>query len=87
MAEMPFRDVYFTASSRQQEGRKMSKSSGNSPDPLDLIAKYGADAIRFGTMRSAPLARTCLFDEKDVELGRIFATNFGMLRFAKWQGR
>jgi len=57
---------------RDKIGRKMSKTLGNSPDPLDLIAKYGADAVRFGTMRSAPLGQDVMFDEKDVELGRNF---------------
>ena len=55
MGEMPFQNVYFTGIIRDKQGRKMSKSLGNSPDPLDLIAKYGADALRFGIMRSAPL--------------------------------
>jgi valyl-tRNA synthetase len=72
MGDLPFRNVYFTGIVRDKQGRKMSKSLGNSPDPLDLIAKYGADAIRFGTMRSAPLGQDVLFDEKDVELGRNF---------------
>src|SRR5205085_11542439 len=53
MGEMPFRNVYFTGIVRDKQGRKMSKSLGNSPDPLELISKYGADAVRFGTMRSA----------------------------------
>ena len=48
MGEMPFRNVYFTGIIRDKQGRKMSKTLGNSPDPLDLIAKYGADALRFG---------------------------------------
>ena len=69
---LPFRNVYFTGIIRDKLGRKMSKSLGNSPDPLDLIAKYGADALRFGTMRSAPLGQDVLFDDKDVELGRNF---------------
>jgi valyl-tRNA synthetase len=69
---MPFRNVYFTGIIRDKQGRKMSKTLGNSPDPLDLIARYGADALRFGTMRSAPLGQDVLFDEKDVELGRNF---------------
>jgi len=72
MGEMPFRNVYFTGIIRDKQGRKMSKTLGNSPDPLDLIARYGADALRFGTMRSAPLGQDILFDEKDVELGRNF---------------
>ncbi len=74
MGEMPFRNVYFTGIIRDKQGRKMSKSLGNSPDPLDIIAKYGADALRFGVMRSAPLGQDVLFDEKNVELGRNFCT-------------
>jgi valyl-tRNA synthetase len=72
MGDMPFRNVYFTGIIRDKQGRKMSKQLGNSPDPLDLINKYGADALRFGVMRSAPLGQDVLFDEKDVELGRNF---------------
>jgi valyl-tRNA synthetase len=72
MGEMPFKNVYFTGIIRDKQGRKMSKSLGNSPDPLDLIGKYGADALRFGTMRSAPLGQDILFDEQNVELGRNF---------------
>jgi len=70
--DLPFRNVYFTGIIRDKQGRKMSKSLGNSPDPLDLIAKYGADALRFGVMRSAPLGQDILFDEQAVELGRNF---------------
>src|SRR5439155_23465821 len=70
-----------------KQGRKMSKSLGNSPDPLDLIAKYGADAVRFGTMRSAPLGQDVLFDEKDVELGRNFCNKlWNACRFRQMQG-
>ena len=72
MGELPFRNVYFTGIIRDKQGRKMSKSLGNSPDPLDLIAKYGADALRFGVMRAAPLGQDILFDEQNVELGRNF---------------
>jgi len=72
MGELPFKNVYFTGIIRDKQGRKMSKTLGNSPDPLVLIAQYGADALRFGTMRSAPLGQDVLFDEKDVELGRNF---------------
>ncbi len=74
MGEMPFRNVYFTGIIRDKQGRKMSKSLGNSPDPLDIIAKFGADALRFGVMRSAPLGSDVMFDEKNVELGRNFCT-------------
>ncbi len=69
---IPFRDVYFTGIIRDAQGRKMSKSLGNSPDPLDLIAKYGADGLRFGLMRIAPQGQDIRFDEKQVEEGRNF---------------
>ena len=72
MDEMPFKNVYFTGIIRDKQGRKMSKSLGNSPDPLDLISKFGADALRFGVMRAAPLGQDILFDEQNVELGRNF---------------
>ncbi len=74
MGEMPFQNVYFTGIIRDKQGRKMSKSLGNSPDPLDIIAQFGADALRFGVMRSAPLGADVMFDEKNVELGRNFCT-------------
>jgi valyl-tRNA synthetase len=87
MGEMPFRNVYFTGIIRDKQGRKMSKSLGNSPDPLDLIAQYGADALRFGVMRSAPLGADILFDEKNVELGRNFCTKlWNAARFRQMQG-
>lgn len=72
--QTPFSHVYLTGIVRDKIGRKMSKSLGNSPDPLDLIAKYSADALRFGVMRSAPLGQDVLFDEQHVELGRNFCT-------------
>ena len=84
---MPFRNVYFTGIIRDKQGRKMSKTLGNSPDPLQLIAQYGADALRFGTMRSAPLGQDVLFDEKDVELGRNFCNKlWNACRFRQMQG-
>jgi valyl-tRNA synthetase len=87
MGDLPFRNVYFTGIIRDKLGRKMSKSLGNSPDALDLIAKYGADALRFGTMRSAPLGQDVLFDEKDVELGRNFCNKlWNACRFRQMQG-
>jgi len=87
MGEVPFRNVYFTGIIRDKQGRKMSKSLGNSPDPLELIAKYGADALRFGTMRSAPLGQDVLFDEKDVELGRNFCNKlWNACRFRQMHG-
>jgi valyl-tRNA synthetase len=87
MGELPFRNVYFTGIIRDKLGRKMTKSLGNSPDPLDLIKKYGADALRFGTMRSAPLGQDVLFDEKDVELGRNFCNKlWNACRFRQMQG-
>jgi len=87
MGDMPFKNVYFTGIIRDKQGRKMSKTLGNSPDPLELIAKYGADALRFGTMRSAPLGQDVLFDEKDVELGRNFCNKlWNACRFRQMQG-
>ncbi len=86
MGEMPFRNVYFTGIIRDKQGRKMSKSLGNSPDPLDLIGKYGADALRFGVMRSAPLGSDVVYDEKNVELGRNFCTKlWNAARFRQMQ--
>jgi valyl-tRNA synthetase len=87
MGEMPFRNVYFSGIVRDKQGRKMSKSLGNSPDPLDLIAKYGADALRFGVMRVAPLGQDILFDEQNVELGRNFCNKlWNACRFRQMQG-
>jgi valyl-tRNA synthetase len=87
MGELPFRNVYFTGIIRDKQGRKMSKSLGNSPDPLDLIGTYGADALRFGTMRSAPLGQDILFDEQNVELGRNFCNKlWNACRYRQMQG-
>src|SRR5437667_9209751 len=71
---IPFRHVYFTGLIRDKLGRKMSKSLGNSPDPLELIDKYGADGLRFGLMRIAPSGHDIRYDEKQIEEGRNFAT-------------
>ena len=70
--EMPFKHVYFTGIVRDKLGRKMSKSLGNSPDPLDLIDKFGADGVRMGMMLSAPAGNDILFDESLCEQGRNF---------------
>jgi len=72
MKEKPFNDVYFTGMVRDKQGRKMSKSLGNSPDLLELIDKYGADAVRFGIMISSPAGNDLLFDEGSLEQGRNF---------------
>lgn len=71
--EKPFSNVYLTGIVRDKLGRKMSKSLGNSPNPLDLIAQYGADAIRTGMLFSAPAGNDLPYDEKLVEQGRNFA--------------
>lgn len=73
MDERPFEDVYLTGIVRDKQGRKMSKSLGNSPDPLDLISRYGADGVRTGMLFSSPAGNDLLFDEKLCEQGRNFA--------------
>src|SRR6266446_9111046 len=84
---IPFRGVYFTGLIRDKEGRKMSKSLGNSPDPLELIDKYGADGLRFGLMRIAPSGQDIRFDEKQIEEGRNFATKlWNVARFRQMHG-
>ena len=72
VGKMPFRNVYFTGIVRDKLGRKMSKSLGNSPDPIELIDKYGADGVRMGMMLSAPAGNDILFDEALCEQGRNF---------------
>ena len=72
MGTYPFKDVYFTGIVRDKLGRKMSKSLGNSPDPLELIDKYGADGVRMGMMLSAPAGNDILFDDALCEQGRNF---------------
>ncbi len=82
----PFGNVYFTGIIRDAQGRKMSKSLGNSPDPLDLIAKYGADGLRFGLMLIAPQGQDILFDEKRCEVGRNFMNKlWNAARFIQMQ--
>ena len=72
MGNMPFKNVYFTGIVRDKIGRKMSKSLGNSPDPLDLIDRYGADGVRMGMMLAAPAGNDILFDDALCEQGRNF---------------
>lgn len=87
LQRIPFRDVYFTGIIRDIQGRKMSKSLGNSPDPLDLIARYGADGLRFGIMAIAPQGQDIRFSEDRVEHGRNFCNKlWNASRFRQMQG-
>ncbi|HEY8400589.1 MAG TPA: valine--tRNA ligase [Cytophagaceae bacterium] len=83
----PFENVYLTGIVRDKQGRKMSKSLGNSPDPLDLIEKYGADGVRVGMLLSSPAGNDLLFDEKLCEQGRNFSNKvWNAFRLLKgWQ--
>ena len=84
---IPFHHVFFTSIIRDSQGRKMSKSLGNSPDPLELIDKYGADGLRFGLMRIAPTGQDIRFDERQIEEGRNFATKlWNVARFRQMHG-
>jgi valyl-tRNA synthetase len=84
---IPFLHVFFTSIVRDSQGRKMSKSLGNSPDPLELIDKYGADGLRFGLMRIAPTGQDIRFDERQIEEGRNFATKlWNVGRFRQMHG-
>jgi valyl-tRNA synthetase len=84
---VPFHHVFFTSIVRDSQGRKMSKSLGNSPDPLELIDKYGADGLRFGLMRIAPTGQDIRFDERQIEEGRNFATKlWNVARFRQMHG-
>lgn len=74
MKDIPFKDVYFHSTVRDGQGRKMSKSLGNSPDPLKVIEDYGTDALRFTIIYLAPLGSDVLFDVKNTEIGRNFIT-------------
>ena len=71
--EVPFKHVYFTSIIRDMQGRKMSKSLGNSPDPLDVITTYGADALRFTVLYLAPIGQDVLYSNEKCEMGRNFA--------------
>ena len=84
---IPFRDVYFTGIIRDSRGRKMSKSLGNSPDPLDLIAKFGADGLRHGIMSIAPKGQDIRFSEESIEQGRNFCNKlWNVSRFRRMSG-
>lgn len=85
--EKPFSDVYLTGIVRDKQRRKMSKSLGNSPDPLDLIAQYGADAIRMGILLCSPAGNDIIYDDKLIEQGRNFNNKlWNVLRLIKgWQ--
>jgi len=84
---IPFRNVYFTGIIRDAQGRKMSKSLGNSPDPLDLIAKYGADGLRFGILSIAPQGQDIRFQEDRIESGKNFCNKlWNACRFRQVSG-
>ncbi len=84
---LPFKNVYFTSIIRDLQGRKMSKSLGNSPDPIELMDKYGADALRFGLIRIAPVGSDIRFDEAQIGEGRNFANKiYNACRFRQMAG-
>ena len=87
--EIPFKEVYFTGIVRDKQGRKMSKSLGNSPDLLEMIEKDGADAVRFGIMISSPAGNDLMWDESGNEQGRFFINKlWNALKLIKmWEGR
>jgi len=85
--EAPFRNVYFTSIIRDDQGRKLSKSLGNSPDPLDVIRTYGADALRFAMIYIAPLGQDILYSNDKCEIGKHFANKlWNASRFRSMQG-
>ena len=87
MGEIPFRNVYFTSIIRDDLGRKLSKSLGNSPDPLDVIATYGADALRFSIVYIAPMGMDIRYSNEKCEIGRNFANKlWNACRFRQMQG-
>ncbi len=87
MGEIPFRDVYFTSIIRDEKGRKLSKSLNNSPDPLDVVATYGADALRFTIIYIAPMGQDIRYDNKKCEIGRNFANKiWNVVRFRLQHG-
>ena len=84
---IPFKHVYFNGIVRDKQGRKMSKTLGNSPDPLDLIQKYGADGLRFGLLQIAPLGQDVKFDEDRIESGKNFCNKlWNACRFRQMSG-
>ncbi|TAG33687.1 MAG: valine--tRNA ligase [Verrucomicrobia bacterium] len=84
---IPFKHVYFNGIVRDKQGRKMSKTLGNSPDPLDLIQKYGADGLRFGLLQIAPLGQDVKFDEDRIESGKGFCNKlWNACRFRQMSG-
>ncbi len=87
--EKPFHDVYFTGMVRDKQGRKMSKQLGNSPDLLDLIDRYGADAVRFGIMIASPAGNDLLFDDSSCDQGKFFNNKiWNALKLVKmWETR
>lgn len=85
--DLPFKNVYFTSIIRDLQGRKMSKSLGNSPDPVELMNQYGADALRFGLIRIAPVGSDVRFDESQISEGRNFANKiYNACRFRQIAG-
>ncbi|RMD79142.1 MAG: valine--tRNA ligase, partial [Lentisphaerae bacterium] len=87
MGEIPFKDVYFTSIIRDEQGRKLSKSLGNSPDPLDVIAEYGADALRYTIIYLAPVGTDIRYSNEKCKIGRNFANKiWNAARFRQLQG-
>ena len=87
MGEIPFSDVYFTSIIRDDQGRKMSKSLNNSPDPIDVVAQYGADALRFTIAYIAPVGQDIRYSNEKCELGRNFANKiWNVVRFRLSKG-
>jgi len=87
MGDIPFRNVYFTSIIRDDKGRKLSKSLGNSPDPLEVIAEYGADALRFSIVYIAPVGMDIRYSNDKCEIGRNFANKlWNACRFRQMQG-
>ena len=87
MGDIPFKNVYFTSIIRDEQGRKLSKSLGNSPDPLDVIDTYGADALRFSIIYIAPVGMDIRYSNEKCELGRNFANKlWNACRFRRMQG-